>query len=148
MPRAGGWFERNEPAIMLCHWPGIYCQGTKQGFHDFQKVVTALHGRFSQRTQWMKLSDIGRYWAARELTKLEATKDGALSIEAPISCTDFTIRVQTSVAVAPTLHSGPSVEPLREVNSAELLTGGSFWRGDQNMIACFNLPKGQSRLAF
>ena len=64
--------ERNEPAIMLCHWPGMYCQGTKQGFHDFQGVVTALHGRFSSRTQWMKLSEIGRYWAARQLTKIEA----------------------------------------------------------------------------
>jgi hypothetical protein len=140
--------ERNEPAIMLCHWPGIYCQGTKQGFHDFQKVVTALHGRFSERTQWMKLSDIGRYWAARELTKIEATEDRALSIDAPISCGDFTIRVQTPVAAPPTLHSGQSVEPLREVNSPELLNGSSFLRRDDHLIACFQLPKGQSRLTF
>jgi hypothetical protein len=138
--------ERNEPAIMLCHWPGIYCQGTKQGFHDFQKVVTALQGRFSQQTVWMKLSDIGRYWAARELTRIEAMDHRALSIDAPISCTDFTIRVQTPVAAPPTLHAGPSVEPLRQVSSPELLAGGSFCRREDHMIACVNLPKGQSRL--
>jgi hypothetical protein len=94
----------------------------------------------------MKLSDIGRYWAARELTRIEAMDHRALSIDAPISCTDFTIRVQTPVAAPPTLHAGPSVEPLRQVSSPELLAGGSFCRREDHMIACVNLPKGQSRL--
>jgi hypothetical protein len=140
--------ERNEPAIMLCHWPGMYCQGTKRGFQDFQKVVTALHGRFSKQTVWMKLSDIGRYWAARESTKIEATDDRVLSIDAPISCADFTIRIRTSVAEPPTLHSGPTVERLREVNAPELLSGSSFWRGKEHVVVCINLPKGKSRLTF
>ena len=138
--------ERNEPAIMLCHWPGMYCQGTKQGFHDFQRVVTALHGRFSSRTQWMKLSEIGRYWAARQLTKIEATEEHVLSIDAPLACADFTVRLRTERVCQPTLHAGQSVERLRAVSSPDMLTSGSFWSGDEHVIACFNLTKGKSRL--
>lgn len=56
--------ERGDPAVFLCHWPGIYCNGTKAGFRHFKNVVLALHGRFGERTKWMKLSEIARYWAA------------------------------------------------------------------------------------
>jgi len=34
--------ERGEPAVMLCHWPGMYTHGTKQGFAAFQNIVLAL----------------------------------------------------------------------------------------------------------
>ena len=88
--------ERGQPAVMLCHWPGLYSHGTKQGFLDFQKVVTALAGRFSKQTLWMKLSAIGRYWAARELTKMSVGENRQLSIDAPLSCPDFTIRLNTA----------------------------------------------------
>jgi hypothetical protein len=138
--------ERSEPAIMLCHWPGLYSQGTKQGFHDFQKVVTALHARFSSQIHWMKLSDIGHYWAARELTKIEARDDGGLSLDAPFACTDFTVRIGKRPTNPPTLHAGESSERLREVDSPTRLVGGTFWRDDEQVIVCFRLPKGPSRL--
>jgi hypothetical protein len=140
--------ERNEPAIMLCHWPGIYCQGTKQGFRAFREIVTALDGRFRERTIWMKLSEIGRYWAAREMAKIATVDDRALSIDAPISCPEFTVRTRSASVHSPTLQSGELAEPLREVNSPERLTRNSFWRSDEQLIACFDLPKGQSRLMF
>ncbi|MCA9057597.1 MAG: hypothetical protein KDA85_03830, partial [Planctomycetaceae bacterium] len=35
--------ERGEPAIMVCHWPGIYYNGAKHGFHVFRTVVERLH---------------------------------------------------------------------------------------------------------
>ena len=38
--------KRGEPAVMLCHWPGMYTQGTKQGFAAFKKVVKALAARY------------------------------------------------------------------------------------------------------
>jgi hypothetical protein len=138
--------ERNEPAIMLCHWPGLYSQGTKQGFHDFQKVVTALQGRFSDQTYWMKLSDIGRYWAARELTKVAPRDDGTILFDAPLACTDFTVRMGRRAMNSPMLHAGDSNHRLREVNSAARLIGGTYWKDDEQVIACFNLPKGESRL--
>src|SRR5690606_11934131 len=41
--------ERGDPAVMLCHWPGLYSHGTKEGFKDFQKVVIALERRYKDR---------------------------------------------------------------------------------------------------
>jgi hypothetical protein len=140
--------ERGQPAIMLCHWPGLYSHGTKQGFIDFKKVVTALAGRFSKQTAWMKLSAIGRYQAAKELTKIELGENHELSVDAPLSCADFTIRLKVRPSAAPTLHLGQSAMRLQKVNSPEQLTENTFWTDDEQLIACFALPKGISRLAF
>lgn len=140
--------EGGKPAVMLCHWPGLYSHGTKQGFQDFQRVVTAIDNKFAKQTLWMKLSEIGRYWAARELTKLSVEKNLAVSIDAPISCAEFTVRLQTHVARPPTFHVGQTVLQLREVNSPDLLVGSTFWTADEQIVACFDLPKGKSRLEF
>jgi hypothetical protein len=138
--------ERREPAVMLCHWPGLYSHGTEEGFLDFKKVVAVLEGRFSKQTLWMKLSSIGRYWAARELTKISLGENRQLSIDAPLSCPDFTIRLNVRPIAAPTLHTGQSAMRLREVNSSEQLTESTFWSNEQELIACFDLPTGSSRL--
>ena len=60
--------RRREPAIMVCHWPGLYFNGQEVGFKIFQEVVRRLHDAFDTLI-WMKLSEIARYWAARELTQ-------------------------------------------------------------------------------
>jgi len=140
--------ERGQPALMLCHWPGMYSHGTKEGFLDFQKVVMALAERFGKRTRWMKLSEIGRYWAARELTKIEPEEHRAVLIDAPISCPDFTVRFPMNCVKPPTLHTGQSVQPLSEVNAIEQLSESTFWTSTEQLIACFDLPKGRSRLSF
>jgi hypothetical protein len=140
--------ERGEPAVMLCHWPGLYSHGTKQGFLDFQKVVTALEGRFSKQTVWMKLSAIGRYQAAKELTKIDVGENHQLSIDAPLLCPDFTIRLNARPSTVPTLHLGQSAMPLRKVNAPEQISENTFWTAEEQLIACFALQKGNSSLAF
>jgi hypothetical protein len=139
--------ERRQPAVMLCHWPGLYSHGTKQGFLDFKKVVTALSDRFSKHTMWMKLSEIGRYWAAKELTKINVEENHVVSIDAPISCADFTVRFQVRRNKAPIFQSGQARRQLREVDSPEFLSEDTFWANDEQVIACLDLPKGISRMA-
>jgi hypothetical protein len=140
--------ERSRPAIMLCHWPGLYSHGTKQGFLDFQKVVRALEGRFSEQIAWMKLSDIGRYWAARKLTRLTADGDRILLIDAPIASADFTVRLGPRPAKPPTFFARQQVQRLREVRSPEHLSQNTFWSAEGQFLACFDLPPGRSRLEF
>ncbi len=65
--------ERGEPAIMVCHWTGIYWNGRELGFEVFKEVVRRLTARYDHLL-WMKLSEVARYWAARELTRVE--RDG------------------------------------------------------------------------
>jgi hypothetical protein len=138
--------EHGKPAIMLCHWPGLYSHGTKQGYLDFQKMVLALHQRFSKQILWMKLSEIGRYWAARELTKIVAEENPNFSIDSPLSCADFTVRLRIRPTRPPTILSGRSVQQLREVSALEQLAAQTFWSDNKQTIACFHLPTGHSRL--
>jgi hypothetical protein len=138
--------RRRQPAIMLCHWPGLYSQGTKQGFFDFKNVVTALERRFSKQILWMKLSEIGRYWAARELTKMNVDENCTLLIDAPIPCPSFTVRLRHRHTKPPTLYSDELAKQLRPVNDPELLSEFTYWRDDEQVIACFHLPKGLSRV--
>lgn len=138
--------ERRQPAVMLCHWPGMYCNGTQSGFQAFQRVVTSLESRFRDRTIWMKLSEMARYWAARAFTGIKKTDDG-YQITAPFACPQFTIRLESSPMGNPTLQSPDGKrQSLREVDRIENLDSGTVLRIGEQSTVCFDLPKGNSRL--
>jgi hypothetical protein len=141
--------ERGQPALMLCHWPGMYSNGAKTGFHQFQQVVTALHDRFGERTQWMKLSEIARYWAARELTGIRASGSG-LALTAPFAAPQFTIQVARSSAAATkaVFASGDQKQPLRRVSSRAALQSGTWLADDEQAVLCVDLPKGESQISW
>ncbi len=66
---------RGEPAVMVCHWPGMYFNGQETGFTIFRGIVERLHAAYDNLL-WLKLSEIARYWAARELTRIERQPEG------------------------------------------------------------------------
>jgi hypothetical protein len=142
---------RGEPAILVCHWPGIYFNGQEVGFKIFQEVVRRLHGAYDNLT-WMKLSQIARYWAARELTRIESSGPGQIAFRAPFACPDFTIKVTpaSDVDSHPTttvriIADGKEAR-LAAVSRAHQLKPGTFHRQDRTLLACFDLCKGASRL--
>lgn len=137
--------ERGQPALMLCHWPGLYSNGTKEGLHSFQRVVQSLNGRFADRTLWMKLSEIARYWAAKELTSIAQGPEG-IAIDAPFACPKFTLRLADPVTAPPKLTANAAALPLKEVSDPRLLDAGGWMRTKEAIVACFDLPKGQSTL--
>jgi hypothetical protein len=63
--------DRGEPAVMFGHWAGFYSHGTKKGFEACKRVITTINAKYRDRTVWMKTSEMARYWAARELTRIE-----------------------------------------------------------------------------
>ena len=137
--------ERGAPAVMLCHWPGMYTQGTREGFGDFKKVVVALNTKYRDRTLWMKISEIARYWAARELTAIER-KAAGFSLDAPFACPAFTLRVKSKRAGPPKVTSAGRSLDLSEVRKARDLVPGSWLRQEDSLTLCLDLPKGRSRL--
>lgn len=139
--------ERGKPAIMLCHWPGMYCNGTHEGFKDFKRVVKALDGRFRDQTIWMKLSEIARYWAAKELTQFQQDEHG-IAISAPFASPGFTMRVAASRDVSPRIRVGEEIKPLEQVEVISRLKPGTWIRESQQITACFDLSKGGSSLLF
>ena len=107
--------ERGEPAIIVCHWTGIYFHGQELGFKTFQEVVRRLHTRFDH-LHWMKLSEIARYWAAKELTRIEL-RDQTIRFHAPYASPHFTIRAPAPNTTVPTFIYRDETLALNRVSS-------------------------------
>jgi hypothetical protein len=138
--------ESGEPAVMVCHWPGIYYNGDRLGFNIFKGIVGRLHHRFDHLI-WMKLSEISRYWAARELTRIAATST-TVTFTAPFSAPSFTVAVDGPVSRPPGVSSRAGTAPLTEVGSELALVAGTWHRSGDGFVACFDLPAGSSELTF
>ncbi len=135
---------RGEPAIMVCHWPGLYFNGQELGFHIFQQVVARLDARFDHLL-WMKLSEIARYWAARELTRIQRHANTVV-LEAPFAAERFTLAVDVppgSTPAPPRLDDG---KPLRKVARPIDLEPDTWTPKGQQMWVCFNLDRGRTQV--
>lgn len=134
--------ERGEPAIILVHWTGIYFNGQELGLQILQEVVKRLHARFDHLI-WMKLAELSRYWAARELTSL--SREGtSVRINAPYGCPDFTVKLKG--IGRPVLRAAGRETELRKVGLRNLEEGAFVTEGEW-VTACFRLEKGESTLA-
>lgn len=136
--------EKRQPAVMLCHWPGIYSNGTLDGFHAFQRIVKAMEARFGDQTLWMKLSEIGRYWAAKRLTEMSVGAAG-VALNAPFGTSNFTVEISGWRGPLRLDHANRSTA-LREVPSRDLLDEGTFLVRKDSVVACFELKQGESTL--
>lgn len=136
--------ERGEPAILVCHWPGIYYNGLEIGFSIFKEVVRRLHERYDNLV-WMKNSEIARFWAAKELTRIEK-RGGEVTLTAPFASPNFTIEIAGSASPVPKLTAGGKPVELKEVRKPLELKGGTFYRQEKGVRVCFDLPKGESRV--
>lgn len=136
--------ERGEPAILVCHWPGIYYNGEEYGFNVFKTVVDRVHRRFDHLI-WMKLSEIARYWAAKELTTL-ARSEGGVAIKAPYACPSFTLEMSNSPAGKPVVAVAGSETALKPCGRLLDLAPGLFHQSGDTTTLCFDLTKGQSTI--
>jgi hypothetical protein len=136
--------QRGEPAFMVAHWTGVYWNGQELGFKIFQEVVRRLKARFDHLL-WMKLSEAARYWAARELTRIERA-GGTVSFRAPFACPNFTVRCAAQESAVPRLVVGRDPAELREVGGPLKLAPGTWCREGASVTVCFALPKGASQI--
>ena len=137
--------RRGEPAIMLCHWPGMYTHGTKAGFTAFQQVVLALEEHLREQTIWMKLSEIARYWAARKLTRIVSSGRQHL-LQAPFASPQFTLRVPGTNNGPPKVTVAGTEIPLQLVSQASQLRSGSWLKEEHARVLCFDLQRGATEV--
>jgi len=134
--------QRRQPAVMLCHWPGMYSNGTKEGFISFKRVVESIESRFGKETLWMKVSEIARYWAAKSVCMFRGSTK-SLVIECPIQTSMFTIRIKGKTG--PVISHGfsakgdQSIEALREVKQAQQLEAGCWMQEGGDLMVCIDL---------
>ena len=136
--------ERGEPAIIVCHWPGVYFNGVEIGFNIFKEVVRRLDARYDN-TIWMKLSEISRYWSAKELTRIEK-KGNTVTFNAPFASPRYTVAVSARGDSVPRLSLGGKPQTLKEVSKPLDLKPGTWTREKDEVIVCFDLPRGKSHL--
>jgi hypothetical protein len=133
--------ESGEPAIMVCHWPGIYFNGEKVGFNILKEIKKRLDQKYDNLI-WMKLADISRYWAAKELTKISAEKD-RITLKAPLSANGFTIRLTNMKVSRPEIiFAGKVKSPLERVKVKKELKENSWFSDKTETLLCINLEKG------
>lgn len=136
--------DSGEPAIMVCHWPGIYYNGEKLGFNIFKEVVSRLEQKYGT-LNWMKNSEIARYWAAKELTEIK--HDGKkVSLYAPFATENFTLQINAAKARKLRLLTEGQQQALEQVKSGKALKQGTYYQQGNDVIACINLKRGNSEL--
>jgi hypothetical protein len=95
----------------------------------------------------MKNSEIARYWAAKELTRIDRAEN-QVRFKAPYACPAFTVRVATRPpGEVRTLVEGKP-QPLTEVRRALDLKAGTWFRDRDAVTVCFDLPKAESALTW
>ncbi|MFH0843201.1 MAG: twin-arginine translocation signal domain-containing protein [Bacteroidota bacterium] len=137
--------ESGEPAIIVCHWPGVYFNGEKTGFSILKEVKKRLDQKYGNLI-WMKLSEIARYWAAKELITL-TTENKKLVLEAPFSTPGFTIKLNVSVH-NPRIRIRGEEKPFVRIKSLNELKDGTCYLDRTELILCFNLEKGINEVIF
>lgn len=133
---------KGEPAVLVCHWPGIYFNGEEIGFNIFKEVVRRVHARYDH-VIWMKLSEIARYWAARELTAV-SRQGRQIALRAPFATPRFTMRIKGEISQPPVVQSGGATRALEKVGQVLWLKSGTWCEDDDGVMLCFDLSKGQS----
>ena len=138
--------DSEEPAVMVCHWPGVYFNGEKTGFKILKEVVKRLDRKYDNLV-WMKLSEISRYWAAKELTSV-TPEDTRLAIKAPFSTPAFTMKLNFPVKRPGIRSKGESLKQLTRVNSISSIKSDSWYTDGKMTVLCFDLNKGDGELIY
>ena len=112
-----------------------------------------MNRRFGDQTKWMKLSEIGRYAAARELTQVTNRAESSLTLSAPFACKEFTLALtvpKSEVVAGVKLvrdDDSKATAPLKRVDQSKQWQSATWTTDeDKRLVVCFDLPKGTSRL--
>ncbi len=135
--------DSGEPAVMVCHWPGVYYNGEKTGFNILKEVKKRLDAKYNNLV-WMKLAEISRYWAAKELTEINPGKKNIM-FKAPFAAPGFTVKLDAASKNIQIKTRG-EIKPLVRINDSKNLKSGNWFSDRSGTYVCFDLQKGENEL--
>jgi len=138
--------ESREPAIMVCHWPGIYFNGEKTGFNILKEVVDRLNRRYNNLL-WMKLGEIARYWAAKELTSINI-ENNRIILKAPFYAPGLTLKLNRRMKDVSLNYGKGEFKPLSQVKNIKEIKTDNWFSDRSETIVCFTLKEGLNEIAF
>jgi len=136
--------DSEEPAVMVCHWPGVYYNGDKVGFNILKEVVKRLSMKYDNLI-WMKLNEISRYWAAKELTSI-SREGNKLFLKAPFATSSFSLKINSVINNPGIKHEGDEIKPLVRISNKKSLKPDTWYSDEADSLICFNLKKGSSEI--
>ena len=136
--------DSGEPAVMVCHWPGIYFNGEHVGFNILKQIKTRLDQKYDNLV-WMKLSEIARYWAAKKLTSITA-RNNIITLNSPYASSGFTLKLNSPVSKPEFKTGNNEVKLLEKVKSLKYLKSNTWYSDRSESYICFNLEKGLNEL--
>jgi len=135
------------PSILLGHWPCFYANGGP-GFKTLKVVKRRLDALDPDRTRtlWMKTSEIGHYWMARQLSDVTIARgtnadEARVQISTAYPAANFTLTLN---AAAKRVRLGDA--ELREVKSVRDFCSGTFFTEGRQTHIAFDLPAGNTTL--
>ncbi len=139
--------NKGEVSAFLTHWPDLYSNGEDTAFAAFRGIVKRLNAGYGDRIVWMKLSEIARYWAAKELTAIDIAGD-KISLNAPFSAPGFTLDVAFEGKYTVPSLTGPKGQtvPFSRIDGDKWrpLRPGECRIAGKKAELCFDLTKGKS----
>jgi len=140
---------KERPCVLLGHWPCFYVN-KQVGFKVLKEVKKRLdaYDPDTTRTLWMKTSEIGHYWMARQLSQLQA-EEGAdkktctISVRTKFPTDNFTVSVRDWSAQRVQING----IDLRQVKSRRDFRSGAFLVDGKNTFVAFKLVAGSTTLA-
>ena len=124
----------------------MYANGTGIAFRTFRETVKRLNKGFSDQIRWMKLSEIARYWAAKELTAIARNDKGTVELKAPFATPGFTLEFSSTKDGSPRVKHGDGEVELKKVSQVTLLKAGTWVKVGDKTVACFDLEKGKTTI--
>jgi hypothetical protein len=138
--------ESGEPAIMVCHWPGIYFNGERKGFDILKEAVKRLNRKYED-LKWMKLGEISRYWAAKELTRIVPEKNRVI-LKAPFAAPEFTFMLNAPLKKCSIKTENGELKPLERARDIKSMKSGSWTVEGRSSFISIDLKKGDNEIAF
>jgi hypothetical protein len=138
---------RELPCVLVSHWPGFYFGGEEVGFDVLKTVKRRLdaYDPGGVKTRWMKTSEIGRYWMARQLSDITVTPQGdggwQITIHTNFPTPTFTLAVATQ-----TNHVQVNGQALHEVSTVAALTSGTYLAQAKETVLAFDLAQGTTTI--
>jgi hypothetical protein len=137
------------PCILVGHWPGFYAN-EQIGFKVLKEVKQRLDAYDPDRTKtvWMKNSEIGHYWMARQLSELSVqdSADGSsrtIRVTTQFPADNFTLALHDCLAKRLQVNGAD----LREVKSQRDFRSGTFLAAGKETFAAFDLAAGDTTLS-
>ena len=139
---------KQRPCILVGHWPCFYVN-EQVGFKVLKEVKRRLdaYDPDGTKTLWMKNSEIGHYWMARQLSELRVEENSSknectIRVATKFPTNNFTLAIHDWAAQ----HVQIDGRDLPQVKSRRDFRSGAFVvQGNETFVA-FNLPMGGATL--